>query len=52
MKCEHEFNYVGDQKGANDSLRYFKCIKCGIMKVRSEDGSEFLVPGVEQKTED
>jgi hypothetical protein len=49
MTCEHEFNYFGDQKGANASARYFKCIKCGTVKVRSEDGNEYLVPGTKQE---
>jgi len=48
MTCKHEFNYIGDQKGKKDTTRYFKCIHCGIVKVRSDDGSEYLIPAAKE----
>ena len=52
MECEHKFNFTGDQKGENDSARYFKCEICGAVKVRSSDGNEYLIAGsMEEKSE-
>ncbi|MHA1388947.1 MAG: hypothetical protein ACTSR9_10990 [Candidatus Thorarchaeota archaeon] len=48
MDCEHRFNFRGDQKGEKDSARYYKCEICGMVKIRSEDGSEYLIPGVKE----
>ena len=50
MECEHRFNYVGDQKGAKDSARYFKCEICGIVKVRSSDGTEYIIQGANSES--
>jgi len=44
MVCKHEFNYVGDQKGRTASNRYFKCTLCGCVKVKADDGTEYLIP--------
>lgn len=52
MECEHEFSFTGDQKGANDSARYFKCEKCGMVKIRDSDGNEYIIPGVKQEHSD
>ena len=52
MDCEHEFNFTGEQKGENHSARYFKCVKCGMVKIRSEDGSEYVIPGVKEESSD
>ena len=50
MECEHKFDYVGDQKGAKDAARYFKCQICGIVKVRSSDGTEYIIAGAKSKS--
>jgi len=49
MECEHKFNFTGDQKGEKDSARYFKCEKCGMVKIRSSDGTEYIVQGFKQE---
>ncbi len=49
MECKHKFNFTGDQKGANDSARYFRCEICGAVKIRSSDGTEYIVPGVKEE---
>ena len=51
MTCDHEFEYVGDQKAGQNSNRYFKCRLCGAVKVRSDDGTEYMIPAGEKKSD-
>ncbi len=51
MTCDHEFEYVGDQKAGQSSNRYFKCKLCGAVKVRSDDGTEYMIPAGEKKSD-
>jgi len=51
MACEHKFDYVGDEKAGKNSNRYFRCSLCGCVKVRSDDGAEYIIPGRPQKDE-
>jgi hypothetical protein len=44
MACTHVFDYIGDQKGQKASARYFKCKICGCVKIKSDEGAEYLIP--------
>ncbi|MEM2093607.1 MAG: hypothetical protein QXY34_00130 [Candidatus Bathyarchaeia archaeon] len=44
-KCSHgEVEFLGEQRGDRGVNRYYKCRKCGVVLVLSEDGVLYEVP--------
>lgn len=43
-ECLHdELEFLGEQKGEEKVNRYYKCLKCGCVLVRSENGTLYEI---------
>lgn len=42
-KCSHEVEFLGEQRGMKGSNKYYRCKRCGIVLVFSEDGTLYEI---------
>ncbi|MDJ0272006.1 MAG: hypothetical protein QXN23_01860 [Candidatus Caldarchaeum sp.] len=45
--CEHDLEFIGDQKAEKGVNKYFRCRKCGDVFVHTdEENKTYRIPGV------
>jgi len=42
-KCSHEVEFLGEQRGMKGPNKYYRCKRCGIVLIFSEDGTLYEI---------